>query len=131
MGFDFKEFEEYLKNMKQVQRDYNNFLKEFLLKCALEVLRTTKQITPVGETGNLKRGWMLGNVTQVGENLEIEIFNDVEYAAYVEYGHMTRNRKSWVEGRFMCTLSMEAVENKLNSRYKSALRNFLQVRGVL
>jgi len=56
--------------------------------------------------GTLRRGWNLRNFKKVDGGYEVEIYNDVHYAPFVENGHMIRNTaggqaKGWVKGRFM------------------------------
>lgn len=63
--------------------------------------------------GHLRRNWQVGDVIKQGNAYVVEIFNNVEYASYVEYGHRTRNHKGWVEGRFMATISMQEIERQL------------------
>lgn len=63
--------------------------------------------------GHLRRSWQVGTVKKQGNKFLVEIFNNVEYASYVEYGHRTRNSKSWVEGKFMLTISLKEVETLL------------------
>lgn len=128
---DFREFEKFIRNTKQAQVDYNQFFEQFLLDIALDVLARTKNITPVGETGFLKKSWHLGEIGRVGTSITIELINSMEYASFVENGHFTRNRKSWVDGRFMATVSIEEVESVLEQRYQKAFRTFLSQRGCL
>ncbi len=63
--------------------------------------------------GYLRRNWQVGNVIKQGDAYIVEIFNNTEYASYVEYGHRTKNHKGWVEGRFMATISMQEIERQL------------------
>jgi hypothetical protein len=63
--------------------------------------------------GQLRRNWQVGNVEKQGDSYIIEIFNNTEYASYVEFGHRTMNHKGWVEGRFMATISMKEIEKDL------------------
>lgn len=69
--------------------------------------------------GTLRRGWTIGNVAKVGNVYKIEVINNTIYASYVEFGHRqqpgryvpalslqgARLKKSWVEGKFMLTIS--------------------------
>ena len=70
--------------------------------------------------GTLRRGWTAGSknvkqaidglkITKSGDEYTIEITNPVEYASYVEYGHVTTNRKGWVRGHFMMTISENEI----------------------
>lgn len=63
--------------------------------------------------GHLRRSWRVGKVERHGDSYVVEIFNNVEYASYVEHGHRTRNHKGWVEGKFMATISMNEIEREL------------------
>ncbi|MNP63979.1 hypothetical protein D3C76_1594380 [compost metagenome] len=49
-----------------------------------------------------------------GNAYEVEIYNNTEYASFVEYGHRAgKNSTRWVEGRFMMTISMKLVEKEM------------------
>ena len=73
--------------------DADAFLRGFLLEMGLRVLAKSKQRTPV-QTGYLRNSWQLREITRSGNELEITLFNPVEYASYVEYGH---KRKPWAK----------------------------------
>ncbi|MTI56154.1 HK97 gp10 family phage protein [Geosporobacter ferrireducens] len=103
------------------ERVVERFIREFLLEMAFRAERKIKKRTPVGvypegsgrTGGNLRRNWKVGNVEKQGDAYIVEIYNPVDYAGYVEYGHRTRNHKGWVEGRFMMTISMQEIEREL------------------
>lgn len=67
-----------------------------------------RKSTKVG--GTLRRGWYITKVSKKGQKYYIEIYNNTEYASFVEYGHRTKNNKGWVDGKFMLTISMKEVE---------------------
>ena len=75
------------------------------------VYRNVIKRTPVGKVdgGTLRRGWKLSQVKPQGKGVQIDIYNDVDYAIYVEKGHRTRNHEGWVEGKFM----LEKSENDI------------------
>ncbi len=50
------------------------------------------------------------NVTKSGNTYTIEIINPVEYASYVEYGHLTPGGTGWVDGHYMLTISEEKLK---------------------
>lgn len=62
--------------------------------------------------GTLRRGWTVGHIKKIGNKYEIEVINATEYAAYVEFGHRTRNHQGWVNGRFMMTISADELEQQ-------------------
>ncbi|WP_283591340.1 HK97 gp10 family phage protein [Clostridium butanoliproducens] len=119
-SFDYSEFKNMAKSFQKAldERVIERWIKEFLLEMAFRAERKIKKRTPVGvypnkTGGHLRRNWQVGNVVKQGNSYVVEVFNNVEYASYVEYGHRTRDHKSWVEGRFMATISMQEVEREL------------------
>ena len=80
------------------------------------LLRNIKQRTPV-DTGQLRRSWEL----EKGD-LYVKLYNNVEYAQFVEFGHRTRGGKSYIEGVYMLKTSFEKTkkdfENDLEKLFK-------------
>lgn len=135
--FDYSEFEKFAKNLqKGLGKDaVGEFIRDFLLEMAMRALRKIKKRTPVA-TGKLREKWSVGKVVKSGSNYEVEIFNNIEYASFVEYGfrsHFVPGRwegnefvydrsantgmyvgpkDGWVEGRFMMTISMKEIERE-------------------
>jgi len=60
----------------------------------------------------------IDNIERDGDTLKVTISNAVEYAKYVEYGHMDRGHKKWVDGKFMCSLSIIEVKKKMPKRFQ-------------
>lgn len=59
-----------------------------------KVVREVKQITPVGDTGNLRRSWFC-KIDKENNQIIIRICNPTEYAPLVNYGHrLVRNGKT-------------------------------------
>ncbi len=69
--------------------------------------------------------------------LIIEIYNPVEYASYVEYGHAQepgryvpaigkRLKAGWVPGVHMCATSIENIAPKMPSHYEAEFRKWLR-----
>ncbi|GIP55956.1 HK97 gp10 family phage protein [Paenibacillus vini] len=113
--FDFGEFEQLAKTFKKAldERVIERWIREFLLEMAYRADRKIKKRTPV-DSGELRRRWQVGQVIKKGNAYEVEIFNNTEYAGYVEYGHRTgKELTGWVEGRFMMTISMKEMEREL------------------
>lgn len=65
-------------------------------------------------------------VKKVGNNYEIIVYNPVDYAKYVEYGHRKRNDKGWVDGHFMLTISEAEVNRQKEGVLKRKLNEFLR-----
>lgn len=107
------------KQLERLQRRINKFadvdmeafniamVKELAARLLAKVIKRT----PV-DTGVLRRGWTIGQVKKIGDMYEIEVINPIEYAAYKEFGHRTRNHQGWVNGRFMMTISADELERQ-------------------
>lgn len=78
----------------------------------------------------------INSVRKEGSNLVVDIYNPVEYASYVEYGHVTRSRKGkdgkgsartgWVQGQFTCTLAIKDIERKMPQHFNVEFKRWLQ-----
>ncbi|OSB16697.1 hypothetical protein B2H94_10925 [Clostridium sporogenes] len=119
-SFDYSDFKKMASSFQKAldERVIERWIKEFLLEMAFRAERKIKKRTPVGvypnkTGGHLRRNWQVGSVVKQGDAYIVEIFNNTEYASYVEYGHRTKNHKGWVEGRFMATISMQEIERQL------------------
>lgn len=136
--FDFSEFEKMAKTFQKAldERVVERFIQDFLLEMAFRADRKIKKRTPVGD-GQLRRAWTVGKVQRYGNSYVVEIFNNTEYASFVENGFRAHwvpgywqgktfvydpNAKTgmqvgpkngWVEGRFMMTISMKEIEREL------------------
>lgn len=125
---DFKEFKKFAEKVSEadVQKLHEDIVKDLAARALRKIVKTT----PV-DTGNLKRNWKVGNVKKTGDTYEIEIYNNTEYAPYIEYGHRTKNGLGYVQGRFMMTiavaevkaLSSSIVEKKLSAFINEVMRN--------
>lgn len=114
-SFEFSEIERLAKTFKTAldQRIIDRWIREFLLEMAFRAERKIKRRTPE-DSGELRRNWQVGRVEKQGNAYEVEIYNNTEYAGYVEFGHRAgRNSTRWVEGRFMMTISMKEIEREL------------------
>lgn len=88
------------------------FIREVLQELGNMLLRSTRRRTPV-DTGHLRRNWFISSVRQRGDVFEIEIYNNTEYAPWVENGHrIVRNGNTvgWCDGVFMLRLSVIEIE---------------------
>lgn len=91
MALDYRQFKELLDNFKEVQKQYEVFLRKFLTEMGMRALAQTKKLTPV-DTGNLRNRWELSQVFRNGDSLYVVLFNPAEYASHVEDGHMQHKR---------------------------------------
>lgn len=96
--------------------------------------------------GTLRRGWTTQKAGSGAEGLRsrsakayvdslkinhfgnvyvVEIFNPVEYASYVEYGHRTVNHRGWVPGRFMLSISEKELREIAPRVLENKIKKFL------
>lgn len=113
-SFDFDELERMAKAFKKAldERVIDRFIQDFLLEMAYRAERKIKKRTPV-DSGELRRNWRVGRVERRGDSYVVEIFNNTEYASFVENGHRNRDKTDWVEGRFMMAICMKQIEKEL------------------
>lgn len=87
---DLKGFDDFIK---KCERDSDKHLEGLQKKITAQILRDVKNNTPI-KTGALKRSW---RIKRKGPN-ETLIYNNRNYAIYVEYGH--RIKKSSKDIRY-------------------------------
>lgn len=147
-GLDFNDILKLQQQMQRMESEFDQFIRQFLLRQGLKVIEKAKSNTPT-DTGLLKNAWTMGDgiaaakgnwsaskkkisytedtanskaatinsIKRQGDYLILTIINPVEYASFVEYGHMTRDRKRWIEGQFMCTLAIDEVAKLIPQRF--------------
>lgn len=150
---DITELEEFESGMIQMQQQYEQFVRGFLLEQGLRALRLIKTKTPV-DSGFLNKNWFLGDVLCCGTELYIDIYNTADYASYVEDGYHQKKRwvpghwegarfvynpndetgtmlnGKWVEGRHMLKLSIDEIEATMPRKYEVAFKRFLNGLGL-
>ena len=141
---DYRELEALRDRLEQFQKvDIDAFCSKMAKELAARLLRRVKKRTPVGQYetitytmkdgstlsfnegkqgGSLRNNWKINSTaTKKGVVYEIEIFNPLEYASYVEYGHRQqvgrfvpqigkKLKSGWVEGQFMLKISEEEIQ---------------------
>lgn len=153
MSMDYRQFQDLLDSFKEVQKQHEAFLRKFLTEMGMRALAQTKKLTPV-DTGNLRNRWELSQVYRKGDSLYIVLFNPVEYASFVEDGHMQRARfvpgsflggkfeyiegypmgmvlsNKWIPGHHMARISISKIEREIPKRYEKALKQFMKGLGA-
>ena len=134
---EFSELTALRDRLERLQKtDFDAFCKAVTKDIAERLLRKTIQKTPV-DTGELRRSWTVGTVEKRGDLYYIEVINPLEYAQYVEYGHRQtpgryvpaigkRLKKSWVQGKFMLTLSENEIQIDMDKIIKQKLIQLLK-----
>lgn len=105
-----KKLREKIKNFNQKQKI--ELCEKIAKETALLLLRRVREKTP-SRTGNLRRNWY-NNGKKIKNGYQENVFNQTEYASYVEYGHRKPKNKGWVDGKYMLTKS----EKEINDIYQ-------------
>lgn len=134
---EFSELTALRDRLERLQKtDFDAFCKAVTKDIAARLLRKTIQKTPV-DTGELRRNWTVGDIRKQGDCYYIEVINPLEYAQYVEYGHRQtpgryvpaigkRLKRSWVQGKFMLTLSENEIQRDMDNIIKQKLIRLLK-----
>ena len=117
-NFEIKGIDNFLKDINNIQNNFQGDLQKLVEKHGGILLRNTKLKSPV-DTGQLRRSWEL----EKGE-LYIRIFSSCEYTIYVEYGHRTRGGKSYVEGVYMLKTSFEKTEKDFENDLEKLFKKY-------
>ena len=112
-GFEFGEFKKLVISMREVDNGFDNFLSQFLLREALNILSETKKRTPV-DTGALRSTWQITKVRVRGTSFSVEVYNAMSYASYIEFG--TYDFKSPVPDFISVGKRTARVKKAVNSR---------------
>lgn len=102
----------------------NNFEKEASKKLDIlssKLIAKVKLKTPV-DSGVLRRSWQPKKIS----NLERLVFNNVKYAQHVEYGHRTRGGKSFVDGQYMLTKSVDEVSKDIDEEFSILIETLFE-----
>ena len=136
MGVKYSDLSKYTKLLekKLSKTERETFFRKATNRVAGELTAAIVRETPVGVYpsgsgrvgGTLRRGWVMGQVTQDGTGYKSEIKNDVEYSPYVEYGHRTRGGNGWVEGQFFMTNTVESFRPRVPEIVKQMVERELE-----
>ncbi|GIQ70760.1 HK97 gp10 family phage protein [Xylanibacillus composti] len=143
--FNFRDFENLAKRFEKMSKGdvIDQFIRDFVMEIGMRALRKIKKLTQSNASGQLRSMWQIGKVERQGDSYIVEIFNNLEYASFVEYGFRAHwvpgkwegnvfryipNYKpppgepggmqvgpkgGWVEGRFMMSIGMKEIEREL------------------
>ena len=127
---------QYQRNVLEASRKLKDFERRFLETLAGMVMEKVIPRTPV-DTGRLRRSWKISKVTVKGNTMEISIYNDARdngmdesYASYVEFGHFTRGRLSYVEPVWMLTISTDEVKAEMTRAWNQLFNEFVKEAGL-
>lgn len=117
---ELKEFGEILK---EIEKDYNDFLDSFLITESIKITNEAKRRTPV-DTGALRSSWEIDEKPLKDKNKSIIIKNNQEYASFVEYG--TRNNQP----RNMITVPMNKFNESVKNNFENKFKKYVKSKGL-
>lgn len=152
---DFKELKRLEQRLEQLEQgDWDKACRQAAKRLAAMLLNKVKKRTPVGVVpdglddealehwegytgGTLRDAWQILPIQKQGDQYIVTILNPVEYASYVEYGHRQRPgryvpalgkslKATWVNGRYMLTISVQEVQAKAPATLERALYQCLK-----
>lgn len=110
MGYEFSEFIRLRDQVKEFRIAAGRAQDKVARRVAQLAIRKVKKMTPV-DTGDLRNNWKF-HVVKKGKEYIIVIYNQLEYASFVEKGHrivVAGKTVGWVEGRFMLKLTEDEM----------------------
>lgn len=111
MAFEFREVRQFAENMKEFTIESGKIHKKVAERVAQLAIRKVKMLTPV-DTGDLRNNWKYHIIKQ-GDTYKIVIYNQIEYANFVEKGHrivIAGRTVGFVDGQFMLELTEREME---------------------
>lgn len=150
MGFYIEGLDEFKNTLMELAEiKFPEELEKEIYKLANRLLAKVKKRTPVGvykdghTGGDLRRNWQIGNLVKEGNGYYIEVFNILDYASHVEYGHRTRLGKTdhpdtykkrgtidFVPGKHMLKISIEELNKELPGHLSNWLDNVIREHGL-
>lgn len=140
---DLEEIKELKDKLNQYNKfDKKSFMKNTVKEIAQELFDTVKPKTPK-DTGVLRDSWKMTEVIDRGSYVEIYVYNPVDYASHVEFGHKQevgryvpqigkRLVQPRVKGQFFLKKSVEIVDDEapeiIKRELKKALEDLLNVK---
>ena len=109
---------ELIRSLDKSSSNYKKEAKKALNQVGMRLKAKVTLKTPV-DTGVLRKSWRYKTIS---ENEGI-VSNNVHYAPHVEYGHRTRGKKSFVDGRYMLTKSVKEIESDIEKEFSIMIEN--------
>lgn len=108
---------------KSIESQYPEEIRRMVIDVAVNLEGKVKENTPV-KTSHLQNEWHIGDIQKKGDEYYIEVYNNVEYAEPVEYGHRDRGG-GFVKGAHMMELSLQEVQQHLPGYLREWMNDFL------
>ncbi|UAW07805.1 hypothetical protein PVJ1_00071 [Psychrobacillus phage PVJ1] len=122
MGFEFGEMRALKQQMIELNKRAHIVHMRVANRIGLLAVRKVKKMTPV-DTGDLRNNWK-HYVVKRGDSFVIYIYNQLEYASFIENGHrivIGGATVGWVEGKFMLKLTKAEMERIAPNMWKKEI----------
>ena len=129
MAFEFGEVTQLRENLVKLLKESHKIHMRVANRIGLLAVRRVKHMTPV-DTGDLRNNWR-HYVLKKGDTYIIVVYNQVEYASFVEKGHrivVAGRTVGWVEGKFMLRITMDEMERLAPNMWKREIDK--EMRGL-
>ena len=108
----------FIRTLNNATNNFDEEASKRLNNISQRLIRKVKLKTPV-DSGVLQKSWR----SKKDGDLARIVYNNIKYAPYVEYGHRTRGGKSFVDGRYMLTKSVQEIEGTLTDEFSMMIEN--------
>lgn len=131
MGLEFSGLDALIQRLGEAEKKLPGARDKFLAQEAELVRGDTVNLSPV-DTGNLRAAWK----RSTPENGRVDVYNNTEYAAHVEYGHRQkvgqyvpaigkRLKKPFIEGRHMLRDAMQQRQDSFAEDAEDILKGLM------
>lgn len=119
MGIKLAGFDLFNEKLEAIENNGPETVNKFIAQEAETILGRVKGNTPT-ITGRLKNGWH----RTAAANGKCQIYDNVDYAAHVEYGHRTRNG-GFVKGQKMLHQGLTDTSKAFEADCAAIFKNLL------
>lgn len=131
MGLEFSGLDELIQRLGEAEKNLPGARDKFLSQEAELVRRDSVNLSPV-DTGDLRAAWKCS----APENGSVDVYNNTEYAAHVEYGHRQevgryvpalgkRLKKPFVEGEHMLRDALQQRQDSFAEDAEDILKGLM------
>lgn len=131
MGLEFSGLDSLIQRLDEAEKKLPGARDKFLAQEAELVRRDAADLTSA-DTGNLREAWKCSTP----ENGRVDVYNNTEYAAHVEYGHRQkvgqyvpaigrRLKKPFVEGEHMLRDAVQQRQDSFAEDAEDILRGLM------
>ena len=123
--YSFEGLDEWEQRISEaIESRYPEEFRKMVVDVAVQLEGRVKERTPV-KTSRLQNAWRVGDIQKRGSEYYIEVYNNVDYAEPVEYGHRTKGGGGFVKGAHMMELSLQELQKHLPGYLREWIDGFI------